>query len=197
MTDLTINKGETFQRVWRWETLPFVYSAITGITKAAPAVITSPSHGLVSGWRAGVISAGGMRQINAKKVPPRSSELHKVTFVSSSSISFNEIDSSRYTTYTSGGYLVSYTPVSLSGFAARMKIRATVESTGDPLVSLVSPTNIALDDTNHTITVTIAATATDDYDFATGVYDLELESGSGVVTRLDAGNVFVTEEVTR
>ena len=197
-TDLIIRKGETFIRVVRWESLPFVYSAITAITKAAPCVVTSASHGLADCWRAAVVSAGGMRQINAKGIPPRASELHEVTYVGATQIGFNEVDSSNFTAYTSGGYLVSYTPVSLASFTARMKIRATVESV-DVLESLTSGAEIILDNTNHTITITIPAADTAAYDFTTGVYDLELASGDAtpVVTRLLEGNVTVTEEVTR
>lgn len=197
-TDLIIRKGETFTRVVRWESLPFLYTAITAITKAAPVQITSATHGLVTGWRAAVVSAGGMRQINAKQIPPRATEFHPVTKIDANSITMNEVNSSDFTAYTSGGYLVSYTPVSLASFTARMKIRATVESV-DVLESLTSGVEITLDDTNHTITITIPATDTAAYTFSTGVYDLELASGAAtpVVTRLLEGNVTVTEEVTR
>jgi hypothetical protein len=61
----------------------------------------------------------------------------------------------------------------------------------------VSPTDIVLDDTAKTITVTISAADTAAYDFTTGVYDLELVSSGGVVTQLLAGNVTVGSEVTR
>lgn len=197
MTDLVITKGSTFSRVLRWEALPFVYTPITAITKAAPAVVTAAGHGLVTGWRAAVLSAGGMRQINAKNAPPRASDFRKVTFVSSSQINFNDIDSSDFTAYTSGGFLCSYTPVSLSGFSARMKIRASATDT-TVLASLVSPAEIVLDNTAHTITVTISAAVTAAYTFASGVYDLELVSGDAtpVVTKLLSGNITVADEVT-
>ena len=197
MTDLVIQQGSTFQKVVRWESLPFQYAAISAITKAAPCVVTAASHGLQDGWRAAVVSALGMRQINAKRIPPRSSELHAITYVSATQVSFNDVDSSKYSTYTSGGFLVSYTPVSLVGFTARMQIRATVEST-TTLDSLTSAAgDIVLDDAAHTITITIPATDTDDYDFRSAVYDLELVSAGGVVTRLAEGNVILSNEVTR
>lgn len=197
MTDLTIIKGSTFSRVLRWESLPFVYTPIAAISRAAPAVVTAAGHGLVTGWRAAILSAGGMRQINAKSAPPTARDFHKVTFVSSSQVNFNDIDSSEFTTYTSGGFLCSYTPVSLTGFTARMKIRATATGTA-ALASLVSPTEIVLDNTNHTITITIPAADTAAYTFSTGVYDLELASGDAVpvVTKLLSGNITVLDEVT-
>lgn len=198
--DITIRKGATFSQVLRWESLPLVYKAITAITKAGPAAITAAGHGLKEGWRATVSNAGGMRQINAKNWPPRATDFHKITYVDANTVKFNDVDSSDYTTYTNGGYLVYYTPVSLSGYTARLMVRATPESTGTPLVSLTSPSGgIVVDDTAKTITITIAASVTAAYTFLTGVYDLELVSGDAtpVVTRLLSGSVTVLEEVTR
>lgn len=196
MTDIIIRKGETWSRTIRWESAPWVYTPITAITKAAPMVVTAASHGLVTGWRAAILSAGGMRQANSKNTPPRASDMRKVTFVGSTQVNFNDVDSSSFTTYTSGGYLASLTPVSLASFTARMQIRATADAT-TTLDSLVSPTDIVLDDTNHTITVTISATDTAAYTFTSAVYDLELVSAGGVVTRLLEGSVTISSEVTR
>ena len=197
MTDFPIVKGSTFIRVLRWESAPLVYTPITAISKAAPAVVTSAAHGLVDGWRATVVSAGGMRQINAKNSPPKARDFHKITYVGTNQISFNDIDSSNFTAYTSGGYLCSYTPVSLANYTARMKIRAAASSP-DVLVSVVSGAGITLDDTNHTITITLSAADTAAYTFASGVFDLELVSGDAtpVVTKLLSGTVTVLDEVT-
>ena len=195
MTDIIIRKGETWSRVLRWESLPFVYTAISAITKAAPVAITS-THGLKDGWRTAVTGVQGMRQINCATFPPKAKDFHKVTVGGASTITFNDVDSTGYSAYTSGGYLVSYTHVSLASFTARMQIRTTADATST-LESLVSPTDIVLDDTNHTITITISATDTAAYTFTSAVYDLELVSGSGVVTRLLEGNVSVVSEVTR
>lgn len=197
MQDFVITRGSTFARVLRWEVGPFVLTPITEITATIPPVITAAGHGLVAGWRATVVGAQGMRQINAKTYPPRATDFHKVTYISPTQVSFNDVDASGFSAYTSGGALCSYTPVSLSGFSARMKIRATPTST-EVLASLASPTDIVLDDANHTITVTIDATATAGYTFNEGVFDLELVSGDAapVVTKLLCGRVIVVDEVT-
>jgi len=198
--DLVILKGKTFSRIVRWETSPLVYKSITAITKAAPVKITATTHGVPDGWRVAVVSAGGMRQINAKNWPLRSADFHVATYFDANTITLNAINSTDYTAYTSGGSLVYNTPVALAGFSARMQIRETVEAVGTPLVNLssVSPaTDIVLDDVAKTITITIAATATDDFTWDTGVYDLELVSPSGVVTQLLSGNVTAVDEVTR
>ena len=200
MTDLVIQKGETFSRVIRWSSSPFIYKAISAITKAGPAVITASGHSIVDGWRVAVHSALGMRQINAKSWPLRTADFHKATYISSSQISLNDVDSSEYDAYTSGGYLIYYTPVSLVGFSARMQIRLTAETADPPLVSLTSPTGgIVIDDTAKTITVTISAAVTAAYTFSSGVYDLEMVSSDStpVVTNLLSGNITVVDEVTK
>lgn len=195
--DLTIQKGATFSKVLRWEASPFVYKAITGITKAAPPVITAASHAVPDGWRVAVISAGGMTEINALNWPLRASDFHKATVLSSSTLSLNDTNAAEYTTYTSGGYLVYYTPVSLAGFTARMHIRETVDAAAAVLELTTANSRIELDDTENTITLFIEAADTEDLEITSGVYDLELVSGTDVVTRLLEGNITVVGEVTR
>src|SRR3990172_297284 len=195
--DFTILKGKTFLRILRWETLPLVYKAITGITQAAPVVITAAGHAAPDGWRVAVVSVRGMREINAKvsskgAVPP-ASEFHKATVLTASTISLNDINSLEFTPYTSGGTLLYYTPVSLAGATARLQIRAT-ETAAAVLLNLVSPGDIVLDDTTKTITITIDASVTKDFTFLTGVYELEITIG-GVVTQLLKGTITVEEEV--
>jgi len=191
--DWTIIKGKTFQRIVRLETLPFVYKAITAITKAAPVAITAVSHGLVSGWRAAVISAGGMRQINAKQ-PLRDSDFYKVTKVSGDVVTLNAIDSSGYTTYTSGGYLVYKTPVTLTSSKARFTIRDTPEAAA-ALVALSESSGIVIDASTQTLTLTISATSTAALTFASGVYELEFEDSTGVVYQVRTGAITVEDEV--
>src|SRR5271165_4560681 len=115
--DLFIYQGDTFQRVVRWETKPFIYIAITEITNAAPVVITAPSHTLQDGWRVAVIDVLGMDEINSKGCGKRDSDFIPCTFIDSNTISFNEISSANFDPYTSGGYLKFYTPVNLTGFS--------------------------------------------------------------------------------
>lgn len=77
-----------------------------------------------------------------------------------------------------------------------MKIRMG-SRTGGQLLSLVSPSNIALAATSPNITITIAASVTDSLLSTTGYYDLELESSGGTVYRLLQGTVSVDQSVTK
>lgn len=87
--------------------------------------------------------------------------------------------------------------VNLTGYSARMQVRASV-SDSSTLISLSSPSSgITIDGPNGEITVTISAATMASVPAGTWVYDLEIESGGGVVTRLIEGKFSVSAEVTR
>jgi len=192
--DLRIEQGKTVNKIVRWETLPFVWKPITGIAQNAPVQITAAAHGCPDGWRALVKDAGGMDEINTKHWPPRSTDFHKVKVESAGVVNFNDVSAVNFDPWTAGGYLVFYTPVPLTGYTARMKIKDRVG--GTVLATLVSPTDILIDTALFTITIVIEATASELFTWTKGVYDLELISPGGVVTAILTGSVIVTKEVT-
>lgn len=195
--NLVVRQGETFIRVIRPETAPFIYKAITGISKTAPVNILSVGHGLASGWRVAVVSVQGMKQINARNNPLRDSDFQQVTVVDVDNITLNKVNSAEYDAYVSGGYLQFYSPLDLSGYLARMTIKNRIGGTVLATLTSGAPDNrITIDDTNHTVTLTIAATDTEDFGFTSGVYDLELVAPTGVVTTLYFGTIQIKREVT-
>jgi hypothetical protein len=195
--NLVIRQGETFTRVIRWETPPYVYKQITGITQAAPCVITAVAHGLKTGWRAAVVSVRGMKELNAEHSPPRDSEYHQVTVLGNDTVALNEVNSSDYTTYSSGGYLQFYTPVNLTGYSARMTIKDRIGGTVLMTLTSGAPDNrIVIDTANNTITLSILPADTAALGFIKGVYDLEMVAGTGGVTTIFSGSITVAKEVT-
>ena len=94
-------------------------------------------------------------------------------------------------TWTVGG-----SAVNLTGYSARMQVRQYAESTAVTL-SFVNGTGITLGGTAGTIALAAVATATSAIDAGQYVYDLELVSGAGYVTRLVEGTFTVVAEVTR
>lgn len=119
---ITIRKGKTLAFLLRWGTVPIVYRPITGITQAAPAVVTAPSHGLVSGWPAAIVSVRGMVEINAQRFPPGESEYRPATVLTADTVEFNDINAADYHAYKAGGYLQYNTPHSLSGYTGRLSV---------------------------------------------------------------------------
>lgn len=89
------------------------------------------------------------------------------------------------------------TAINLTGYSARMQVRETYASTST-VVSLTNGSGITLGGAAGTIAISISATTTAALTAPfSGVYDLELVSAGGVVTRLLQGAATVTPEVTR
>lgn len=90
------------------------------------------------------------------------------------------------------------TPVNLTGYTARSQFRQTYESSSTVLSLTTENGGIALGGTAGTIQLTASATTTAGLTApANGVWDLELVSGAGVVTRLLQGAYQITPEATR
>lgn len=197
---MIIKKGKTFSRVLRPTAPPFIYKAITGITKTAPVSIKAVGHGLVTGQYVAVVSAKGMTEINAKVDSaghPKLGEYHKATVVDVDNITINDINAADFSVYTSGGYLQFLTPVDMAGCTARRAIKDKIG--GTVLLSLTTENaGLAIDNVNHTITETISATVTAGLAWKKGVTDLELVvTATGVVTEIDSEDVVVVvDEVT-
>lgn len=68
---------------------------ISGVTKANPAVVTSNSHGFATGDTVWITGVSGMTQLNNKA--------YTITVVNANSYRLNGVNSSGYSTYSSGG----------------------------------------------------------------------------------------------
>lgn len=193
--DLVIEQGKTFSQVLRWEAPPIIYRPITGITQTAPARVTCPAHGIPNGWRVAIVSVKGMTQINAANTPPKDKDYKTATVVDPDTVELNSVNASEFKAYSGGGYLQFNTPVDLTGYVARMSIKDKVG--GTELLRLdTTNMRISLSSANSTILLELGAAITAALTWKKGVYDLELESPTGVVTALLTGAVTVTSEVT-
>jgi len=187
IVNLKIERGESFLYVVRWETVPIVYKAITGITQSAPVVITAIAHGLTNGWRAAVVSAKGMRQINAVNTPPKHKDYKVVTVLSADSIALNSVNSSDFGAYTSGGYLQYNTPKDMTGYTAALVIK---DYSGGNILSTLVP---VVSNTTKTISISMTAVATAALLYDDAVYELLLTSSFSEVTELMSGSITVTD----
>jgi len=206
---LNLVQGKTLSLVIRWEqTTPVVSKAITAISLATGFPrLTVPSHGAPDGWRGYCTSVQGMKQINAENPDkPRTKDYHEATAIDANTIEFNgwnPVDESGrdWSAYTSGGFFKYNTPKSLAGQEIRVKIKDRVGGTvllsteaGDTPLNLITAT---ADDAAKTITIEIAATATEDLTWDKGVWEVEAENLLGKVESIIAPGspVFVTDEV--
>ena len=87
--------------------------------------------------------------------------------------------------------------INLTGYTARLQVRSTLESATSVVELTTANSRIALGGAAGTITLTISATDTAALTAGRGVYDLELVSGSGIVTRLLQGVATISRNVTR
>lgn len=188
-----VYEGATFQEMYRWESQTKVYVPISAISQSAPCVVTTQtSHNLPSGWRFRVVGAGGMKEINSA-----ADAYYLSTNNQSTTIEINSVNSLQYAAYTTGGVVEYNQPVDLQGYTARMQIRPTVESSTVIYEATTTNGQIVLDQTFKTILIQIPAATTEQFDFETAVYSVELVSGAGIVTPFLTGNLVLIREVTR
>jgi hypothetical protein len=189
-----IYQGSTFRETFRWESQTKSYAQISGITKAAPCVITTSSnHTIPVNWRIRVTGVLGMKEINQAS----EEDYYLATAVSGNTVTINQLNSSAYTTYTSGGIVEWNNPIPLAGYTAQMQIRETVDSSTSILELTTANGGISINTSEYTISITMSATQTRAFTFPTAVYSLELTDGSGIVTTFLTGNLTLVPEVTR
>jgi hypothetical protein len=93
-------------------------------------------------------------------------------------------------------YKIDDVPVNITGYTSRLQVRETHYST-NTITSLTSGSGITLGGSAGTIDILISASATATFDPGNWVYDLEVQSSSGIVDRLIEGSFIITPEVTR
>lgn len=87
-------------------------------------------------------------------------------------------------------------PVNLIGYTARLQARATSDATAVAL-AMTSGSGITLGGGAGTVALSRSAAETAALTPGRYVYDLELQSGQGEVTRLVQGELIIHAEVTR
>jgi hypothetical protein len=188
-----IYQGSTFQEIYRWESQTKVYVPITQISKSAPCVITAPQHGLPVGWRFRVVGAGGMKELNSA-----GENTYIASNTAQDTIIINHVNSLSYNAYTSGGVVEYNQPVPLDTYSARMQIRESVDSDAVIYYGTSDPGgDLEVDDSQKTIKIQIPAAITQEFDFTTAVYSVELYQASGLVVPFLTGSITLIQEVTR
>jgi hypothetical protein len=89
-----------------------------------------------------------------------------------------------------------YEPYPLANHTARMQVRRTIESTTPLIILTTENGRIAINSAAGLITLSISATDTAALE-SSGVYDLEIISSGGLVSRVIQGTFTLSLEVTR
>lgn len=189
LKEILIRRGETFSLDVRWGVEPYIYKAIEQISLefGAPRLKIT-GHDIPDKWAVAVIRVAQPKQINAVNSPPEDDDFHEILVIDADWIEFNEMDSTGFATYTSGGFVLYKTPQDLTGYVPRMDIKdkeggivlASSEVDAEPLDVIV----LTPDSANFKTTILIEADDTAAMAFKAGVTDLEMLGPTGAVTRL-------------
>ena len=87
--------------------------------------------------------------------------------------------------------------IDLTGYSARMQIRESLASNSTLLSATNANGQLVIAAADGKVTLTLTATETAALTFTSGLYDLELVSSGGTVTRLVQGTVTLSKEITR
>lgn len=96
-----------------------------------------------------------------------------------------------------GTPIESLVPADLTGYTARMQVRKHVESPHILLELTTGNGRITVTPLTGRIDLIVDAVTTSALNFTTAVYDVEIVSTGGIVTRLVRGKVTLIPEVTR
>jgi hypothetical protein len=181
----------------RIETDALVFAQITGMTQSAALRVTAVAHGIPDSWRAAVMDAKGMTEMNVGWNELRESNLRRITVIDANTVEFPGVSSFGFHAYTSGGALAFYQPKDLSGYtAARMDIKRSVGATA--LVSLSTGAGtMEIDSANHAVWLRIAPTMLSALPARDYVFDIEMIRANGIDAICSADSTLtVLPEVT-
>jgi len=196
---ISIRRGSTVALPIRVESSVLSYAQITTIANTAPVRITATAHGLPDGWRAAVMNAKGITQLNAAWNPPKDSELRTIVVVDADMVEINDYNAAGLKAHTAGtGQLAYYAPHDLMPYeGARMNVKAKVG--GEPLaIYTTTDGTLELDNATKAVWLKLSDTETMLLAAKNYVFDIELlRTGGGVEAICTADSVLtVLPEVT-
>lgn len=195
---LSVRKGASADIPLRLETGTMSFAAISAMVKSAPLRVTATGHNIPDGWYVAIVDANGMVELNAEDSNAiRDNEYHRITWVDADTVDFDGISSANFKTYTSGGYLAFYAPMSLASYtSARMDIKTRVG--GDVVLALNTAAGmLEIEDATSTLWIRLADDALDTISARDYVFDIELVGATAVDALCSADSMLtVLPEVT-
>lgn len=199
--DIVIVRGDTLQEIFRWEQQSWRSAPIVSITRNAFVHIELAEEvSIPNGWFVAVVDAQGMTDLNAeidpKTLTPRQRSLRQCTVVDSMTVMFDGISSASFRAHRPNtGYLVWHPPVDLSDYSARLSMKNRYG--GALLVPMLTEADGTLVIDPELMTTTAVLDELTTAGMAKGgVYDLEMVSATGIVSKTFFGAVQISNEVT-
>lgn len=193
----TIRKGSTHKIIIRWEQDAVRYVPITGVTSAAPAVITATGHELPDGWRCSVSGIkGGGSALNAKHAPPKLRDYMKGKVLSANTVEVNAVNGAGWAAYVSGGILQFNLPVDLTGATAKLHVRESTDLSAVLLLELTDTAGITIDPEGKT-EIVFSDEQTAAFEVDSAYFDMELTLADGTVLAYPKTLIVFDPELTR
>lgn len=195
---LTVRRGAKADIPIRLESDTPAFVPITAMSQSAPIQIIAPAHGLPNGWRAAVMNAGGMIELNTPWNRLTNASLRRIARIDADTVAFPDVNSASFRTYTGGGQLAHYPPIDLAAYnAAAMDVRSAV---GETLLAHYSTADgtLELDAANAALWIRLNDAATAELPAGTLVFDIELAAVAGGTTAICApdSTLLVLPEIT-
>lgn len=163
---LQIARGCHFALALQPSTVTRGYQAVAAVANAAPLRLTVTAHGLPNGWTAKPIGTGSSPLLRLGE--------QIVTVVDADTLEINAVHALDWPAYEGGVQLVYLEPLDLSGYSARFEVRRALTD-AEPVLTLQSPTAIAVDEGELRVEITSAQTQA--LDGASYTYRLTVRAG--------------------
>ncbi len=194
---LEVRLGASADIPIRIETGSLTFAPIASIAKSAPArVVTTDPHGIPDGWRATIVDAKGMTELNADDVSDR--DLTKVTVIDATTLDLDGISSLIFRTHTANtGAVAFYAPKDLSAYtSANMDLKKRVGGAVEANFSTTAGT-LEIDVATNAVWLRLADTDTALLSARAYVFDIELTRVDGIDAICASDSVItITPEVT-
>ncbi len=172
--------GDTTEIPVRVESDAWSFALITAMSKTAPLRVTAEAHGIPDGWRAAIVDAGGMTELNTAWDELTDSDLRRVTVIDANTVAIDGVCGIGFRNYTTGGALAFRTPRDLSGYtAAKMDLKKQVG--GGIELSLTNDNGrLQIDEANHAVWIRLSDTDKAALTARAYVFDIELTRTDGI-----------------
>lgn len=203
--DIQVIQGKTFAASFGWAQGKFVWGVITAVGKTAPVSLTVEGHGLKDDWPFWISGLKKPACLNNWSDPcgrggdPEVGEPYMAEVADEDTLVINDINGLDFDTYAGGGVIRYYARADITGYEARMQVRASASSETvlfeassvgeDPLITV--------DPDTATFSVTIPADAFIGATFREAVYEIEITAPTGEKYRLAYGALCLDRELVK
>jgi len=190
--DLEMDQGADWSNTFNWYGGGTFRAPIEEIDPGYPTQIRVTAHGLPSSSDTPVILSG---IIGAEVLNSKDTGIEMCTRVDADYFTV-PVSTVASEWLVGTGEMTFYLPTNIAAFTARCKLKKYWHSTTALATLTTENGGIVLDANDGSIKLIITDTVTAGFTFTTCVYDVEMISGTGEVTRAFKGTITLSREIT-